>query len=83
MNLQMKRICFLQTPDKNGNPSTPRTEIQWYITVEQFLASILNAQPLVDYFSKRSSISDNIKRLKGRKINRYSSIVEVPATVKV
>ncbi|ERL84215.1 hypothetical protein D910_09852 [Dendroctonus ponderosae] len=71
------------TPDKNGNPSTPRTEIQWYITVEQFLASILNAQPLVDYFSKRSSISDNIKLLKGRKINRYNSIVEVPATVKV
>ncbi|KAH1017222.1 hypothetical protein HUJ05_007903 [Dendroctonus ponderosae] len=72
-----------ETPDKNGNPSTPRTEIQWYITVEQFLASILNAQPLVDYFSKRSSISDNIKLLKGRKINRYNSIVEVPATVKV
>ncbi|KAL1491524.1 hypothetical protein ABEB36_012108 [Hypothenemus hampei] len=69
--------------DKNGNPSTPKSEIQWYITVEQFLATILNAQVLVDFFTKRSSISDNIKVLKGKRINRFSSIVEVPATVKV
>ncbi|CAG9760077.1 unnamed protein product [Ceutorhynchus assimilis] len=72
-----------ETPDKNGNPSTPKTEIQWYITVQQFLASILNAQPLVDLFSKRPSLSENIRLLKGRKINRYSSFVEIPATVQI
>ncbi|XP_066146218.1 TBC1 domain family member 9 isoform X1 [Euwallacea fornicatus] len=69
-------------PDKNGNPSTAKTGIQWYITVEQFLASILNAQPLVDFFSRRSFISENIKILRGKKINRFNSISEVPATVR-
>lgn len=73
----------VESPDKNGNPSTPKTEIQWYITVEQFLASILYAQPLVDFFSKRASISDSIKLLKGRKFNRFNSIGEVPTSVKV
>ncbi|XP_015838792.2 TBC1 domain family member 9 isoform X1 [Tribolium castaneum] len=69
----------LQSPDKNGNPLTPKTEIQWYITVEQFLASVLNAQPLVDFFSKRTSISDGIQQLKGRRYTRYNSLYEVPA----
>lgn len=74
---------IVESPDRNGNPSTPKMEIEWYITVEQFLASILNAQPLVDFFSKRSSISDNIKLLKGKQFNRYSSIEETPAVVKM
>ncbi|XP_050310363.1 TBC1 domain family member 9 isoform X2 [Anthonomus grandis grandis] len=73
----------IESPDKNGNPSTPKMEIQWYITVEQFLASILNAQPLVDFFSKRSSISENIKLLKGKRVNRFSSMTESPAAIKV
>ncbi|XP_974316.4 TBC1 domain family member 9 isoform X2 [Tribolium castaneum] len=68
-----------ESPDKNGNPLTPKTEIQWYITVEQFLASVLNAQPLVDFFSKRTSISDGIQQLKGRRYTRYNSLYEVPA----
>ncbi|XP_044261162.1 TBC1 domain family member 9 [Tribolium madens] len=69
----------LQSPDKNGNPLSPKTEIQWYITVEQFLASVLNAQPLVDFFSKRTSISDGIQQLKRRRYTRYNSLYEVPA----
>ncbi|XP_063922284.1 TBC1 domain family member 9 [Zophobas morio] len=69
----------LQSPDKNGNPLTPKTEIQWYITVEQFLASVLNAQPLVDFFSKRTSPVESIQQLKGRRYTRYNSFYEVPA----
>jgi hypothetical protein len=73
------KVDGLQSPDKNGNPLTPKMEIQWYITVEQFLASVLNAQPLVDFFSKRASLSDNIQQLKGRRFTRYNSLCEVPA----
>ncbi|KAJ3622326.1 hypothetical protein MTP99_002843 [Tenebrio molitor] len=73
------KVDGLQSPDKNGNPLTPKLEIQWYITVEQFLASVLNAQPLVDFFSKRASLSDNIQQLKGRRFTRYNSLCEVPA----
>ncbi|KAJ8963531.1 hypothetical protein NQ317_015802 [Molorchus minor] len=62
------------SPDKNGNPPTPKTEIQWYITVEQYLATILNAQPLVDFFSKRISLSESIQQFKSRKYSRMSSI---------
>ncbi|XP_057668681.1 TBC1 domain family member 9 isoform X2 [Diorhabda carinulata] len=63
------------SPDKNGNPLTPKTEPYWHITVEQFLASILNSQPLVDFFSKRNPISEKIQQLKSRKyyhMNSYS-----------
>lgn len=78
----MNLIVFFifQQRDKNGNPSatTPKTEIEWYITVEQFLASILNAQPLVEFFSKRTPISQQIQLLKNRKI-RANSLCDVPA----
>ncbi|KAG5898217.1 hypothetical protein JTB14_005595 [Gonioctena quinquepunctata] len=67
------------SPDKNGNPLIPKTEIKWYITVEQFLASILNAQPLVDFFSRRVSLSDKIQQLKSRKFTRINSLCEVSA----
>ncbi|KAJ8917673.1 hypothetical protein NQ315_005120 [Exocentrus adspersus] len=67
------------SPDKNGNPLTPKTEIQWYITIEQFLASILNSQPLVDFFSKRISLSESIQQFKRRKYSRINSLCEVPA----
>ncbi|VEN60967.1 unnamed protein product [Callosobruchus maculatus] len=74
------------SPDKNGNPSTPTpkqapkspstalAEIQWYITCEQFLASILNAQPLVDFFSRRVSLSEKVENLKGRRYVRVNSL---------
>ncbi|XP_050504861.1 TBC1 domain family member 9 isoform X1 [Diabrotica virgifera virgifera] len=67
------------SPDKNGNPSTPKAEIHWHITVEQFLASILNSQPLVDFFSRRNPISQKIRQLKSRKYVRMHSLYNVSA----
>ncbi|XP_044755659.1 TBC1 domain family member 9 isoform X1 [Coccinella septempunctata] len=55
------------SPDKNGNPTTPQSEIQWYITVEQFLASVLNSESLSEFFSKKYSISEHVQKLKGRR----------------
>ncbi|KAI4461783.1 zinc finger protein [Holotrichia oblita] len=70
------------SPDKNGNPNM-KCDFQWYITVEQFLASVLNAQPLADYFSKRAPILENIEHFKGRRYNRLHSLTEAPSAVKV
>ncbi|KAF5278381.1 hypothetical protein FQA39_LY05870 [Lamprigera yunnana] len=66
------------SPDKNGNPSV-KGEIEWYITIEQFLASVLNAKPLVDFFSKRTSLSDNIGQFKSKRFNRLPSYQETQA----
>ncbi|KAK5644832.1 hypothetical protein RI129_006132 [Pyrocoelia pectoralis] len=68
------------SPDKNGNPSV-KGEIEWYITVEQFLASMLNAKDLVDFFSKRTSISDNIGQFKTNRFNRLHSYETQPKKV--
>lgn len=54
-------------------------EIEWYITVEQFLASVLNAKPLVDFFSKRTSLSDNIGQFKSKRFSRLQSFQESQA----
>lgn len=65
--------------DKNGNPTTPQYEIEWYITVEQFLACVMNCDALVKYFSKRAPISESIDQFKMRRFNRMSSFCEMPA----
>ncbi|CAG9864874.1 unnamed protein product [Phyllotreta striolata] len=74
-----KPLVDESSPDKNGNPIVPKTQIQWYITVEQFLASILNSQPLVEFFSRRVEIKEKIQLLKGRKYFKLNSFHEVPA----
>ncbi|KAF5307076.1 hypothetical protein FQR65_LT07135 [Abscondita terminalis] len=66
------------SPDKNGNPSV-KGEIEWYITIEQFLASVLNAKALVDFFSKRTSLSDNVGQFKSKRFNRLQSYQEAQA----
>ncbi|KAK9879863.1 hypothetical protein WA026_008367 [Henosepilachna vigintioctopunctata] len=68
------------SPDKNGNPTTPQGEIQWYITIEQFLASVLNSEPLSEFFSKKHSILDNLKKLKRKRYERINSYCDLPAT---
>lgn len=69
----------LSVEDKNGNPASPHHEIEWYITVEQFLACVMDCDPLVKYFSKRAPISENIEKFKTRRFNRMSSFCEMPA----
>ncbi|CAB0033563.1 unnamed protein product [Trichogramma brassicae] len=65
----------VMTPDRNGNPSSSSTaDPNWSITVEQFLASALNGQPIVDFFSKRANIIESIAFLKKRRFDRAHSI---------
>ncbi|XP_065173523.1 TBC1 domain family member 9 isoform X2 [Atheta coriaria] len=57
------------SPDKNGNPQTP-SEITWYITIQQFLATVLNSPPLVAFLSKRAPLTERIEQFKKRRFDR-------------
>ncbi|XP_022917577.1 TBC1 domain family member 9B [Onthophagus taurus] len=77
------QACRVETsPDKNGNPNT-KSEIQWYITIEQFLATIMNAPPLVEFFSQRVSIVDSIEKFKSKRYNRLQSLTDIPSIIHV
>ncbi|XP_033221070.1 TBC1 domain family member 9 isoform X2 [Belonocnema kinseyi] len=65
-----------RSPDSNGNPSSIPSSVDpdWYITVEQFLASALTGQPIVDFFSKRVNLLDAIQLLRNRRFNSVHSL---------
>ncbi|XP_014214910.1 TBC1 domain family member 9 isoform X1 [Copidosoma floridanum] len=75
----LKQHTAVTTPDRNGNPTTPSsTDPEWSITVEQFLASALNGQPIVDFFSKRADLLQAITSLRNRRFNRAHSLSDTP-----
>lgn len=69
-----------QSPDRNGNPSsvTSSADPDWAITVEQFLASALTGQAIVDFFSKRTDLMEAMTTLKNRRFNRVHSLSDTP-----
>lgn len=69
-----------QSHDRNGNPSNivASTGPDWTISVEQFLASALTGQAIVDFFSKRADLTEAIASLKNRRFNRVHSLSDTP-----
>ncbi|XP_076233513.1 TBC1 domain family member 8/9 isoform X2 [Calliopsis andreniformis] len=69
-----------RSPDRNGNPSSiiSSTDPDWSISVEQFLASALTGQAIVDFFSKRADLTEAIASLKNRRFNRVHSLSDTP-----
>ncbi|XP_051168465.1 TBC1 domain family member 9 isoform X2 [Leptopilina boulardi] len=67
-----------RSPDSNGNPSCLPSSMdpEWSITVEQFLASALTGQSIVDFFSKRVNLIDAIQVLRNRRFNSVHSLSE-------
>lgn len=70
-----------QSPDRNGNPGCG-PDPHWSITVEQFLATVLTGQPIVEFFGRETSLSDGIMKLRGRRFSRLHSLSDT-AFVKV
>lgn len=70
-----------QSPDRNGNPSSTASSADpdWAITVEQFLASALTGQAIVDFFTKRANLIESMATLKNRRFNRVHSLSDTPA----
>ncbi|KAL0120131.1 hypothetical protein PUN28_008055 [Cardiocondyla obscurior] len=69
-----------RSPDRNGNPSSiaSSADPDWSITVEQFLASALTGQAIVDFFSKRTDLMEAMTTLKNRRFNRVHSLSDTP-----
>ncbi|XP_011329896.1 TBC1 domain family member 9 isoform X3 [Ooceraea biroi] len=69
-----------RSPDRNGNPPsiTSSADPDWSITVEQFLASALTGQAIVDFFSKRANLMEAMTTLKNRRFNRVHSLSDTP-----
>ncbi|EFN68620.1 TBC1 domain family member 8 [Camponotus floridanus] len=69
-----------RSPDRNGNPSSiaSSADPDWSITVEQFLASALTGQAIVDFFSKRTNLMEAMATLKNRRFNRVHSLSDTP-----
>lgn len=63
--------------DKNGNPGGG-PDPHWAITVEQFLATVLTGAPIVEFFSRPTSLSEGISRLRGRRFTRLQSLTDTP-----
>ncbi|KAK7864755.1 hypothetical protein R5R35_012261 [Gryllus longicercus] len=64
-----------QAADKNGNPGGG-PDPHWAITVEQFLATVLTGGPIVEFFSRPTSLSEGISRLRGRRFTRLQSLTD-------
>ncbi|KMQ95815.1 tbc1 domain family member 9 [Lasius niger] len=69
-----------RSPDRNGNPSSiaSSADPDWSITVEQFLASALTGQAIVDFFSKPTDLIEAMATLKNRRFNRVHSLSDTP-----
>ena len=74
-------VLTLQSPDRNGNPGCG-PDPHWSITVEQFVATLLTSQPIVDFFGRPASLSEVIMKMRGRRFNRLHSLSDT-AFVKV
>lgn len=56
--------------DHNGNPGG---EAEWSIAVEQFLATALTGQPIVDFFSQRTDIIQALASLRKSKFTSFQN----------
>lgn len=45
-----------------------KPDSDWSITFEQFLASILTEQPLVDYFEKQIDVTESVSKMRNRRL---------------
>lgn len=57
----LQTLSMLQIPDHNGNPGQ---EAEWSIAIEQFLATTLTGQPIVDFFSTKIDLKASLQNLR-------------------
>lgn len=80
----LQPVTSTAVPDRNGNPGTNGSaDPHWSISVEQFLATVLTGTPIAEFFSHKTSISDGIARLRGRRFSRLHSFTNGSAVIHV
>ena len=50
----------------------------WHITFEQFLASVLTEEPLVEFFDSKMNLSQHIEKFKNRRLLKKTSLSSSP-----
>ncbi|KAF7989163.1 hypothetical protein HCN44_007473 [Aphidius gifuensis] len=70
--------CDKNDDNSSSHQITTNKTQEWSITVEQFLASALNGQPINDFFSKRANLIEDISSLRNRRFDRTPSLSDTP-----
>ena len=66
---------------KSESSATSKPDSDWSITFEQFLASVLTEQDLVEYFERQIDVRSAIEKYRNRRlIERQSSFMGTPPT---
>ncbi|CAH1786340.1 unnamed protein product [Owenia fusiformis] len=66
----------------SSSSGIPKTDSDWSITFEQFLASILTEPPLVNFFENPVDIQDAIEKFRNRRLMvKQSSFVGTPPSI--
>ena len=61
--------------DRNGNPGS-LADAEWSIALEQFLATTLTAQPIVDFFSQKTDIVEAVSQMRRRRFTTLHSLTD-------
>uniref|UniRef100_A0A1B6C1U8 Rab-GAP TBC domain-containing protein n=1 Tax=Clastoptera arizonana TaxID=38151 RepID=A0A1B6C1U8_9HEMI len=61
--------------DKNGNPGNFE-DAEWSIALEQFYATTLTGQPIVDFFSQKVNIVEAVSHMRRRRFTTLYSITD-------
>jgi len=62
--------------DRNGNPGS-LAEAEWSIALEQFMATTLTGQPIVDFFSQKVNIVEAVGGLRRRRFTTIHSLADL------
>ncbi|KAG8310404.1 TBC1 domain member 8B [Homalodisca vitripennis] len=62
--------------DRNGNPGS-LADAEWSIALEQFIATTLTGQPIVDFFSQRVDIVEAVSHMRRRRFTTIHTLADL------
>lgn len=65
-----------QVSDRNGNPGS-LADAEWSIALEQFIATTLTGQPIVDFFNQKVNIVEAVSYLRKRRFTTIHSLADL------
>lgn len=66
---------FTQVSDRNGNPGS-LADAEWSIALQQFIATTLTGQPIVDFFSQKVDIVEAVSKMRGRRFTTIHTLAD-------
>lgn len=69
----IKEVSKIERSADHDASDNPRVDLEWSISFEQFLASMLTEPELVSYFDAQIDLNPAIERFRNRRLNRQST----------